>query len=153
MNWHILYLHTKGNYDQTGAYIPKWYWRQVMQHWLLDKHEHARRLLTQGFDTVGVNAVRGHLDKSALVRGSDIHYSGNFWWATSRHLSTLKALGIPTNNYFNSRCQAENLILSKLPTMCAANVYSWNATHMYALSEIPQLGAMIRQTPGCDIIA
>ena len=149
---HVLYIHTKGSFSETGAYVPKWYWRQVMQHWLLFKHEYARRLLTYGYDAVGVNAVRGHVDISALVRGNDIHFSGNFWWATSQYLSTLDDLRVDIGVTHVSRSQAENLLLSNLPNMCAGLLYSWASAHMYALSEIPHLGAMDTVPPRCDMI-
>lgn len=148
---HVLYMHTKGVYAETGASIPKWYWRHVMQFWLLDHHEYARSLLSLGYDAVGVNAVHGHLKKEALFQGNDVHYSGNFWWASTDYLSKLEQITDAKPDFF-SRCQAENWILSGTPDICAGVLYHWGGAHIYDYSEIPNLNVMKHTSPDCRVI-
>jgi hypothetical protein len=50
------------------------------------------------FDTAGVDFEAFHIDSMACTSdsisyyGRDLHYSGNFWWATSDHLAKLPEL-------------------------------------------------------------
>ena len=58
-----------------------------MQFWLIEHHEHCRRMLNHGYDAVGVNPVRGASKRTgkAVVNGNSVHYSGNFWWPARTH--------------------------------------------------------------------
>ena len=107
-------------------------------------------LLSLGYDTVGVNAVHGHLKQRAVFQGNDVHYSGNFWWASTDYLSTLERLTEYAD--FFTRCQAENWILSGMPRMCAGVLYNWEREHMYDLREIPDLNVMKHMLPDCRVI-
>ena len=70
------YLHTKGirhfGTDKEPAIID---WINLMLYWNIEKWELAFSKL-QSFDTYGCNDVGWH-------------YSGNFWWANSSHISKL----------------------------------------------------------------
>jgi len=152
---HILYVHTKGLLAKTGSFVPKWYWRKTMQFWLIAHHEHCRRMLRHGYDTVGVNPVRGVSKRTgkAVVNRNNVHYSGNFWWARAKHVARLpKSLVVRKHVDPVERFQAENLILSEYPNMCAGVVYDWGFTHMYEKEEIPSMEAMKKLSPRCDIL-
>ena len=124
-----------------------------MQYWLFDLHFLARHLLDSGYDTVGVNAVEGFLDSSASVNHNARHYSGNFWWANSNYLSGLQDLSRYTSTVdFNSRCKAENWVLSGYPKLCAGVMYSWGTHHMYQFEEIPHLHDMRQTKPDCAVL-
>lgn len=72
---YILYLHTKG-VTRNSAEVSDWV--KLMTWFLIRKFAYAVQQLTY-FDTVGV-----------LLRDQpELHYSGNFWWATSEYLKKL----------------------------------------------------------------
>ena len=152
---HILYVHTKGLLAKTGSFVPKWYWRKTMQFWLIEHHEHCRRMLHHGYDTVGVNPVRGVSKRTgkAVVNRNNVHYSGNFWWARAKHVARLpERLAVRKRVDPVERFQAENLILSEYPNMCAGVVYDWGSSHMYKKEEIPSMEIMKKLSPRCDIL-
>ena len=154
-NAHILYVHSKGLFSESGAFVQKWYWRKIMQYWLIHHHEHCRKMLDLGYDTVGLNPITGDSKKKSKARvdGNNVHYSGNFWWASARHVARLKPkLHIHEQLKPVERFQAENLILSKYPNMCAGVVYSWGSTHMYKSKDVPSQSRMHDLSPRCDML-
>lgn len=86
--WNILYVHSKGvNIHGSMAYengsdynqcIEDW--REYMLYFVVEKYKDCLDLLATGlYDGVGVDLrSRPHL-----------HFSGNFWWATSDYIKTL----------------------------------------------------------------
>jgi GR25 family glycosyltransferase involved in LPS biosynthesis len=78
----ILYLHTKGiSYNKgSSIYENVQDWINYMMYFLVDKHYECLTMLDT-YDTVGVNY-------SAAPKK---HWSGNYWWATSKHISKLDA--------------------------------------------------------------
>jgi len=156
---HILYMHSKGLYAASGAYVFKWYWRKTMQHWLIDNHIHCRKMLDFGYDTVGSNPLNGHESSifkgfgKGSVNGSSVHYSGNFWWATAHHLARLPGeIEVYDNMEARKRLMAENLILSTFPNMCAGVVYHWDSLHMYEASDVPNISRLLETAASCYII-
>ena len=138
---HILYIHTKGLHADTGGFVGKWFWRQWMQDHVIMHHYEARSLLQWGYDAVGCNAINKFTPLRYEMKVNPDHawhYSGNFWWATSSHLASLQQL--PTDHYINvfERCKAENIVLSKLPKMCAGNFAKSRRYHMYFSGDIPR---------------
>lgn len=91
---YVLYMHSKG-ITQRSAMQQEW--RRLMMHWMVGHHERCVDILRRGFYTVGT-----------LVQITLMHYSGNFFWATSDYLRTLSPI-IKLQNRLN----AENLLLSK----------------------------------------
>ena len=86
-NYNIVYLHTKGaSHSLENTYINDWckicnYFTITM--WKLNV------ILLQYYSCTGIN----------LMSYPVPHFSGNFWWATSRHISHLKPnIG---NNYLD----------------------------------------------------
>ena len=76
----ILYLHTKGvSYNmKSDLYSNITDWIDCMLYFLTNKHIECLDLL-ESFDTIGIN----------YLGGQNPHYSGNFWWTTSKYISTL----------------------------------------------------------------
>jgi len=72
----VLYLHSKGVTKPTNANVKSWV--QYMCYFLVFQHARCLELL-ETHDSVGVNL---HADPV-------LHYSGNFWWATSAYISKL----------------------------------------------------------------
>ncbi len=69
----ILYLHSKGVTKPGNPFVYDW--TEMMTYYLIEEW----RVCVQGlkeFDTVGVN----------LHSKPNVHYSGNMWWTTPRHL-------------------------------------------------------------------
>jgi FkbM family methyltransferase len=79
-NTKILYLHTKGISYAKGdpRYGNGLDWINYMLHFLCSKSEDCLRLL-DSHDVTGCN----------FSEAPKPHFSGNFWWATSKHLKTL----------------------------------------------------------------
>uniref|UniRef100_A0A6C0I5K7 Glycosyltransferase n=1 Tax=viral metagenome TaxID=1070528 RepID=A0A6C0I5K7_9ZZZZ len=74
----VLYLHTKGvRHNGTNKNVTDW--TTYMAHFVMDHHELCRQSLDQ-YDAVGVN----------LQSVPNLHYSGNFWWSTSKHIRKLR---------------------------------------------------------------
>lgn len=73
----ILYLHTKGaSHEPPSPNVEDW--RRLMLHFVVERHEEALAAL-ESADAVGCD----------LLESPRRHFSGNFWWATARHLASL----------------------------------------------------------------
>jgi len=140
---HLLYVNTKGMFKEHGDYVAKWFWRKLLGHWVIGHHREARQLLIWGYDAVGSNAVNQDVAEfSAKMRVNPRHawhYSGNWWWATAHHVARLPKLDIDREIDQVDRCQAENLVLSLLPDMCAGLLHQSASTHVYDLQSLPSL--------------
>lgn len=148
---HFLYLHTKGLYEIKGDFVAKWFWRKWMEEHVVEHHDEARALLQWGYDAVGCNAINVYLPPHEEMKVNENHawhYSGNFWWATAKHLASLSPLKADHNIGDPERCKAENFVLSKLPNMCAGVLGRSNYSHIYHTREIPTLKAR----PGARLI-
>jgi hypothetical protein len=82
-DYKVLYMHTKGiSYDKDHTFLPGIHsWNRFMMYGLVDNYAKCLRLM-HIYDTVGSN-YRPHED------GNNQHYSGNFWWASAKYISTL----------------------------------------------------------------
>lgn len=98
-DYKILYFHTKGimmHYVENFEKFPHercYDWRQLMQHFCLSKYENCVEKLDT-YDLVSVN-WRDHPFP---------HFSGNFWWATSKYIKTLTD-PIDTKSYYKGNDQ------------------------------------------------
>lgn len=101
-DYNILYLHTKGvSYKPDFDFYPGiMSWIRFMLYCLVDHSDSCIKLLER-YDTIGVN-VKEH-DRNPL------HYSGNFWWATTAYLKQLPI------TIFNTKYDCEFYTLSKNP--------------------------------------
>lgn len=77
-NGYVLYLHSKGVSKPVDSTKIKW--RNLMMHELVEKWENCIRQLPD-FDLIGVNWC----DTPKIP-----HFSGNFWYASTTYLRTLK---------------------------------------------------------------
>ena len=73
----ILYLHTKGITKPNNPNVKDWV--KFLCYFTIYKYKECMDALHE-YDTVGVN----------LHTLDIVHYSGNFWWATSRYINTLE---------------------------------------------------------------
>lgn len=74
----VFYIHTKGIFRDNEATTD---WRHYMEYFVIERHEDCIRMLGQS-DVCGVNWQ--------IVPWP--HFSGNFWWATTRYVATLATL-------------------------------------------------------------
>jgi hypothetical protein len=87
--YYILYIHTKGCSNLKGV-KGQYYWRQMMNYWMITRHEDCLTALDGNFSTCGINS---------MPRKNPNHYSGNFWWANSGYIKKLSAV---KNNKFTA---------------------------------------------------
>ena len=73
----ILYLHTKGITKPNNKNVKDWV--QYLCYFNIYHFKECIDVLDK-YDTVGVN----------LQTDYTVHYSGNFWWATSSYINTLQ---------------------------------------------------------------
>lgn len=82
--YYILYIHTKGCLGEAPLGIKgQYYWRQMMNYWMIRRHEDCIASLDDGFSTCGINS---------MPRNKPNHYSGNFWWANSNYIKKLNPI-------------------------------------------------------------
>lgn len=75
-NSNILYLHSKGVTRSNSESVCSWI--AVMEHFVISRYEDCLNDL-KNFDAVGC----------LLKQRPQLHFSGNFWWATSNYISKL----------------------------------------------------------------
>lgn len=108
-NANILYLHTKGvSYKYEYSQVDDW--RNMMMYFLVEKHNVCIELLDT-YDTVGCN----------FMTSPELHYSGNFWWATAEHINKLDKI------VSGDRHMAEWWVLSNNPNRC--ELFNSNINH------------------------
>jgi len=86
---YILYIHTKGASKQDLENVVSW--RHLMNYFNIEKVKNVFKLFEKTeFNTYGV--LLGSAGKWKL-------YSGNFWWAKSSYLKTIKMDGVRKNRF------------------------------------------------------
>lgn len=75
--YYLYYFHSKGVSREPGSAFHER--RRNLDYFILEKHEACLFWLNHGYDAVG----------ASLCLYPALHFSGNFWWATSRHLGRL----------------------------------------------------------------
>jgi len=78
-DFNCLYFHTKGS-SRTSDYNEfqhRYWWRQCMEYYNIDKHEICLDHLNSGYDAVGC---------LWLMHGNNVQFSGNFFWTKSEYL-------------------------------------------------------------------
>lgn len=86
---YIFYFHTKGI---TRMNQPTEDWRHYMEYFNIEKWQDCVTKLKEGWDACGVlfNTVNSVSTRSGLPIGVFPHFSGGFWWATGKHINSLK---------------------------------------------------------------
>lgn len=86
---YILYIHTKGASKQDSENVTSW--RHLMNYFNIEKVKNIFKIFEKtGYNTYGV--LLGTAGKWKL-------YSGNFWWAKSSYLKTIKMDGVRKNRF------------------------------------------------------
>jgi GR25 family glycosyltransferase involved in LPS biosynthesis len=95
----ILYLHTKGiTYNKgTQIYDNVQDWINYMIYWLVEKWDECIKLLKH-HNTVGVN----------YMSEPHKHWSGNYWWSTSKHISNLDVSKLVSKHDSEWWCNSHN---------------------------------------------
>jgi hypothetical protein len=95
----ILYFHTKGVSKSTLIANA---WRLMMEYFVIDKWEKCVTMLNE-YDCVGSNlnsvgeTIWSDGTSTKPVKGT-YNFTGNFWWANSKHIQTLDHKFL-TSNY------------------------------------------------------
>lgn len=81
--FHVFYLHTKGiRHGGTNPNVIDWI--NYLCYFNIYHFRTCVKYLKSGFDTVGVDMIEANA--SHYANKPVLHYSGNFWWATSEHI-------------------------------------------------------------------
>lgn len=85
-DFNVLYMHTKGvSWQEQGkSHESMTAWRKYMEHFCIGQWPECLAWLGTEHDAVGVQWHSMSKDT-----GHNGHFSGNFWWTTSRYLRTL----------------------------------------------------------------
>lgn len=110
----LLYLHTKGvSYEKNHVFVKGILsWNQYALHCLVEQYKTCLHLLNT-YDTVGCQFTKDDTNPP--------HYSGNFWWATSKYISSLSVYNL------KQKYDAEFWLMQRKPLFY--NIFSLN--HMY----------------------
>ncbi len=88
---YVMYLHTKGVSAKLDKF--KQMWRKRLLQKVVDEHEICISMLNDGCDIAGCGwkqNVKG--EQKDYASGTSEHFSGNFWWANSKHIRRLPSL-------------------------------------------------------------
>jgi len=89
---YVLYFHAKGitKYNQATQD-----WRRYMEYFNIERWQDCVTKLNEGYDCCGV------MWNSKTPQGNYPHFSGTFWWATSKYINTLQDTFLnDPNRYF-----------------------------------------------------
>lgn len=132
-NMKILYIHNKGT-RKAGNEKVITSWRMMMEYFLIEEGQYCMNNLHY-FDTIGCNIINETNNKLSNVNEKHCyHYSGNFWWAKSSYIKTLKKLEIDDNEEKREekRFQCENWLLNNLENKNIGVIYQNNTNiHPY----------------------
>jgi hypothetical protein len=126
--FNVLYIHAKGatswNFEPETIQ-PMSSWLEYMMYFNINKWKNCIEFLNEGFDTVGVDL------KNKNPNGEHgVHYSGNIWWSSSKHINTLK---VPSDlNLYGTRLDAENWICSNNSN----SISLWNTEEINLYTEV-----------------
>jgi hypothetical protein len=110
----ILYLHSKGVTKPNQLNIQDW--TELITYYLIEQWKICIEGLKY-YDTVGVN----------LLTEPSIHYSGNMWWTTMKHLKNIGRLN------YQSYLDSEMYICKKGKHLCLWNSKINHYHHRYPL--------------------
>lgn len=86
----ILYLHSKGVTRSDNQNIKSWV--DLMEYFCIEKFERCFRALEK-YDTCGVNLSYEPMK----------HYSGNFWWSTSKYIKSRNLFDVSLSSKINDK--------------------------------------------------
>lgn len=127
-NYKVLYFTNLGVTQDT---LNKSGWRLMLQYFNIDKWKECIDLL-ESYDCVGAEGHFGVIDNRPGV-GPDTdtlyvpHYSGNWWWATSKYINSLNIEYISRNIKDRIRERAEAWIATKSDV----KYFNWYSTGHY----------------------
>ena len=105
--YNVLYFSNLGVTKPNNIFKSSW--RMLLEYFIIDNWKQCNELLNN-YDCVGAESHFGVLDFRPQSLGRDFympHYSGNWWWATSDYIATLKTNSIDRENQNNSRENGE----------------------------------------------
>jgi hypothetical protein len=96
----ILYIHTKGvttgNNRREKYTIKANHWRNLMEYFTIERWKQCIEVLNDGYDACG---VLWRIEPFfGLISG---HFSGNFWWATTKYIATLPKIEDKTHRGYH----------------------------------------------------
>jgi len=81
------YIHSKGASNETRPDVPVniqtnlRLWRDLMCHYVISKHDLCNKIIDSGIDACGPLLTNSNSTQQ--------HFSGNFWWASDKHIKSL----------------------------------------------------------------
>jgi hypothetical protein len=93
-DFYCFYFHTKGtSVIEKSKKIGEKSWRTLMEYFIFTKYNMAINALKDGY------GCYGSLYKTSF---SYPHFAGNFWWATSKYITSLSNINTLTDNRYNA---------------------------------------------------
>lgn len=68
-------------------------WREIMEYFVFEKYYIAINCLNDGYNCYGALESKN---------ASRVYFRGNFWWATSKYISSLNELSVNQDNRYNA---------------------------------------------------
>lgn len=138
----VLYIHAKGvsarfigNYTAQESIKQ---WRKMMEYFLIYQHQSCIKLL-ETHDALGC-CLHNNKDNELTINNEDHawHFSGNFWWSTSKYIRTLPRIREDIVGNLAANCTfhlCERWILQRWPDVKYIELYKQQDTsHFYDCS-------------------
>jgi hypothetical protein len=97
------YIHLKGAGRPGHAEVQDW--RRLMEFFIIDNYQHCVKWLLNDYNVVGCNWTP--------VSWIKPHFSGNFWWANSDYINSLKKLSPPSERIVGACSEFSGLTYGK----------------------------------------
>jgi hypothetical protein len=96
-SYQVLYLHTKG-VSANSEIEPVRDWRKYMSYFVVNQFRKCIALLSTGlYDVMGVDLIATYSYPWQEPGETNLHFSGNFWWASVDYIAGLPTLSVNRN--------------------------------------------------------
>ena len=135
----VLYIHSKGVSYNNWMFGHIWNWRKLMEYFLIEQHENCIDLLdNQNKDAIGCLLINSGKKIRILDEKHNYHFSGNFWWTTTKYIKTLPRLPNVDMRHNWNYWMCERWILYHYPNLNIHVAYDSKNKHYYNFSPDPK---------------
>lgn len=138
-NSNILYIHTKGVSHHRNNNV--WLWRQLLEKVVIFNYDACVSKL-DSYDVIGTNLIdEGKIQQKILDENHCLHFSGNFWWSKTSHISRLPQIRKDIIDLSERKRYwlCERWILSNYPHCKPYEICSTEYKHFYKQKPPPEI--------------